>query len=55
MPGVKGGFKLKKRPEEICVYDIYLAIEGQQPLYTPSGILEDMLDLGVEEESLLVR
>ena len=28
VPGVKGGFKLTKRPETICVYDIYLAIEA---------------------------
>ena len=54
MPGVKGGFKLKKRPEDICVYDIYLAMEGQQPLYTSSGILEDMLYLGVEERCCLL-
>jgi Rrf2 family protein len=54
VPGVKGGFKLKKRPEDICVYDIYLAIEGQQPLYTSSGILEDMLHLGVEERCCLL-
>jgi Rrf2 family protein len=34
VPGVKGGFKLKKKPEDICVYDIYLAIEGRQSLYS---------------------
>lgn len=43
--GVKGGFKLRKKPEDIRVYDIYLAIEGQQSLYSPSGVLHDMLDL----------
>ncbi|MEG0437985.1 MAG: Rrf2 family transcriptional regulator [Solibacillus sp.] len=45
VPGVKGGFKLKKKPEDIRVYDIYLAIEGQQSLYTSSGILHDMFEL----------
>ncbi|WP_203247717.1 RrF2 family transcriptional regulator [Sporosarcina beigongshangi] len=52
--GVKGGFKLKKKPEEIRVYDVYLAIEGQQSLYSPSGILDDMLELGKEEECCLL-
>ena len=27
VPGIKGGFKLKKRPEDIRVYDVYLAVE----------------------------
>lgn len=52
--GVKGGFKLKKRPEEICVYDIYLAIEGRQSLYSPSGIWGDMLELEQQEECCLL-
>lgn len=47
--GVKGGFKLKKDPEDIRVYDIYVAIEGQQTLYSPSGILDDMLELEKED------
>lgn len=45
VPGVKGGFKLKKKPEDIRVYDIYVAIEGQQSLFSSSGILQDMLEL----------
>lgn len=45
VPGVKGGFRLKQKPENICVYDIYLAIEGQQSLYSPSGVFQDLLDL----------
>lgn len=52
--GVKGGFKLKKKPEDIRVYDVYLAIEGQQSLYSPSGILDDMLKLEKEEECCLL-
>lgn len=43
--GVKGGFKLSKKPEDIRVYDIYLAIEGQQSLYSSCGVLHGMLDL----------
>lgn len=54
VPGVKGGFKLKKKPEEICVYDIYLAIEGRQSLYSPSGILGDMLELEQEDACCLL-
>ena len=54
VPGVKGGFKLKKKPEEIRVYDIYLAIEGHQSLYSPSGILDDMLDLDEEDRCCLL-
>ena len=45
VPGVKGGFKLGKKTEEIRLYDIYLAIEGQRSLYSPSGIFDGMLDL----------
>lgn len=52
--GVKGGFKLKKKPEEIRIYDIYLAIEGQQSLYSASGILDDMLDLEKEDTGCLL-
>ncbi len=49
VPGVKGGFKLKRKPEDIRVYDIYVAIEGQQSLYSPSGILNDVLELEHED------
>ncbi|WP_342511967.1 Rrf2 family transcriptional regulator [Sporosarcina sp. FSL K6-1522] len=52
--GVKGGFRLKKKPEEIRVYDVYLAIEGQQSLYSPSGILDDMLELEKEDACCLL-
>ena len=52
--GVKGGFKLRKRPEDIRIYDIYLAIEGQQSLYSTSGVLEDMLDLEDEHSCCLL-
>ena len=54
VPGVKGGFKLNKNPQEIRIYDIYVAIEGQQSLYSASGILDDMLDLDKNDRCCLL-
>jgi Rrf2 family protein len=54
VPGVKGGFKLKKKPGDIRIYDIYLAVEGQQSLYSSSGILNDMLELKEEDQCCLL-
>lgn len=54
VPGAKGGFKLKQKPQSIRIYDVYLAIEGQQSLYSPSGILDDMLELEDEDCSCLL-
>lgn len=54
VPGVKGGFKLKKKPEDINVFDIYVAIEGQQSLYSPSGVLSDLLELEEPERCCLL-
>ncbi|TQR19612.1 Rrf2 family transcriptional regulator [Psychrobacillus vulpis] len=54
VPGVKGGFRLKKKPEDIRIYDVYLAIEGQQSLYSASGILDDLLHLEHEEKCCLL-
>lgn len=54
VPGVKGGFKLDRKPEDISVYDIYLAIEGRQSLYSASGILGDLLELETDEECCLL-
>ncbi|GIP00548.1 Rrf2 family transcriptional regulator [Paenibacillus lautus] len=54
VPGIKGGFRLKKKPEDIRVYDVYLAVEGQQSLYSCNGILVDMLDLEKEESCCLL-
>jgi Rrf2 family protein len=54
VPGVKGGFKLRKKLEDIRIYDIYLAIEGQQSLYSSSGVLHDMLDLEEENRCCLL-
>lgn len=54
VPGVKGGFKLNKKPEDINVFDIYVAIEGQQSLYSPSGVLSDLLELEEPERCCLL-
>ncbi|MEG0260103.1 MAG: Rrf2 family transcriptional regulator [Lysinibacillus sp.] len=55
VPGVKGGFKLRKKPEDIRVYDIYLAIEGQQSLYSSSGVLHGILELEDDSCCLLTN
>lgn len=52
--GVKGGFRLKKKLEDIRIYDVYLAIEGQQTLYSSSGTLNDMLELHEEDHCCLL-
>jgi len=54
VPGVKGGFKLMKKAEDIRVYDIYLAIEGQQSIYSSSGIFDDMFELEEENKCCLL-
>lgn len=33
VPGPKGGYRLAKRPEEISLLDIVLAVEGQAPAF----------------------
>ncbi|KOR89603.1 RrF2 family transcriptional regulator [Paenibacillus solani] len=54
VPGMKGGFRLKQKAEHIRVYDVYLAVEGQQSLYSSHGILTDMLELEREESCCLL-
>ena len=54
VPGVKGGFKLNKKPEDINVFDIYVAIEGKQALYSSSGVLGDLLELEEPERCCLL-
>lgn len=53
VPGIKGGFRLKKNPEDIRIYDVYLAVEGKQSLYSSSGIFHDMLNLKEKDICLL--
>src|SRR5690625_7715730 len=55
VPGAKGGFKLKKKAGDIRVYDIYLAIEGKQSIYSSSGIFYDMFELDNENRCWLLR
>jgi Rrf2 family protein len=43
IPGAKGGFKLAKRPEEITLYDVFLAVEGRGTLYQGRGVLPTVL------------
>ena len=33
VPGVKGGFRLQAVPENIRIYDVYIAVEGLESLY----------------------
>lgn len=54
VPGAKGGFKLQQKPADIRIYDVYLAIEGRQSLYSSSGILDDLLALETEDCSCLL-
>lgn len=54
VPGAKGGFKLNRRSDEITMYDVYSAMEGQQALYAPNGIFEDMMALEEACDCLLV-
>ncbi|HLS60112.1 MAG TPA: Rrf2 family transcriptional regulator [Virgibacillus sp.] len=54
VPGAKGGFKLKKKAGDIRVYDIYLAIEGKQSIYSSSGIFDDMFELEKENRCCLL-
>src|SRR5699024_12432486 len=54
VPGVKGGFKLQKNPAEIRVYGIYLAIAGQQSLYSPRGSVDRSLELDEDDRGCLL-
>ncbi|WP_338782172.1 Rrf2 family transcriptional regulator [Metabacillus sp. FJAT-52054] len=53
VPGKKGGFRLNRKPEDIPIYDVYLAIEGKQSLYSSTGIFHDMLNIKEKEIDLL--
>src|SRR5699024_12225338 len=37
------------------LYDIYVAVEGQQSLYSPSGILDDMLELEKDDRCCVLE
>jgi len=42
-PGVKGGYKLAKPPEEISFWDVIEAVEGKQPVFQCKNILKTNL------------
>jgi len=41
VPGVKGGFKLSKSPEEISFWDVIEAIEGPKPIFQCKNIKDN--------------
>ncbi|KQL37671.1 transcriptional regulator [Bacillus sp. FJAT-25509] len=41
VPGVKGGFKLAKSPEEISFWDVIEAIEGPKPIFQCKNIKDN--------------
>lgn len=43
VPGAKGGFRLARHAGEIRVYDVYVAVEGQQSLYTSNGLFDSLV------------
>lgn len=53
VPGSKGGFRLARAAEAISIYDVYVAVEGKQSLYSSSGIFHDLLNLKDKEICLL--
>ncbi|TFE26713.1 RrF2 family transcriptional regulator [Cohnella luojiensis] len=49
-PGVKGGYKLAKPPEEISFWDVIEAVEGKKPIYQCKNILKTSLKYRDDEE-----
>lgn len=41
VPGVKGGFKLSKSPDEITFWDVIEAIEGSKPIFQCKNIKDN--------------
>jgi len=42
-PGVKGGYKLAKSPEDITFWDVIEAVEGKKPIFQCRNILKSNL------------
>ncbi|AJS58533.1 Rrf2 family transcriptional regulator [Paenibacillus sp. IHBB 10380] len=42
-PGVKGGYKLAKSPEEISFWDVIEAVEGVKPIFQCKNVLKNNL------------
>ena len=47
--GPRGGFHLARRPENVTVLDIVLALEGSDPLFRCDGILANVPDADSEQ------
>lgn len=47
--GPRGGFHLARRPENVTVLDIVLALEGAEPLFRCDGILANVPDADTEQ------
>lgn len=41
VPGVKGGFKLAKSPDEISFWDVIEAVEGSKPIFQCKNIKDN--------------
>jgi Rrf2 family protein len=53
VPGVKGGFRLQAVPENIRIYDVYIAVEGLESFYRSNGIFHTMFQLKENTTCLL--
>lgn len=53
VPGKKGGVKMKCDPQAITIYDVYLAIEGKQSLYSSTGVFYDLLNIQEKKVDIL--
>ncbi|MDN3020160.1 Rrf2 family transcriptional regulator [Paenibacillus sp. BSR1-1] len=53
VPGVKGGFRLLATPEDIQIYDVYVAVEGVESLYHSNGVFHAMFQLAENKTCLL--
>ena len=47
--GPRGGFHLARRPENVTVLDIVLALEGAEPVFRCDGILANVPDADSEQ------
>ncbi|WP_057912611.1 RrF2 family transcriptional regulator [Peribacillus muralis] len=50
VPGVKGGYKLARSPEEISFWDVVEAVEGVKPIFQCKNILQNGLPYKDKEE-----
>ena len=47
--GPRGGFHLARRPENVTVLDVVLALEGPDPVFRCEGIMGDVPEAGTEQ------